>query len=57
MVVETVAEALLKEMNLRNSHQSSVVGGGGLDNSLELRRIGEELALEKIKHIFDEFAH
>ena len=30
---------------------------GGFENSFEIRRIGEEIALEKIKGIFDEFAY
>ena len=54
-MVETVAEAILKEMNIRGSHSSAV--GGGFENSFEIRRIGEEIALEKIKGIFDEFAY
>lgn len=50
MVESVIADMLLKEMEKDKSVGSEVVD----DN--ELKKVGEELILDKIKNIFDEVA-
>ncbi|TNV86295.1 hypothetical protein FGO68_gene5988 [Halteria grandinella] len=60
MIVDAVAEAFLKEIqgaSVRNSVQSLNEGQNPmLENSMEYRRLGEEVILEKLQGIFDDLA-
>ena len=57
LIIDTVADALFKEIqNAQQQQQPFSDSIKSVDQSLELKKIGEEVLIEKLKGILDEVA-